>query len=136
MQTLTVPQGAFALARYPLRANDPFRAWDSADEYLLDHLHAEGLPARDSSVLIVNDGCGALAAALATYRPQSLSDSHLAHRAALANARHNHLDPNDLRLVDSSSEGGIVRGRARALRQLSLHIVPAHRAACSIRQCT
>mgnify|MGYP000904791509 CR=1 FL=1 len=63
MQTLTVPQGAFALARYPLRANDPFRAWDSADEYLLDHLHAEGLPARDSSVLILNDGCGALAAA-------------------------------------------------------------------------
>ena len=104
MQTLTVPQGAFALARYPLRANDPFRAWDSADEYLLDHLHAEGLPARDSSVLILNDGCGALAAALATYRPQSLSDSHLAHRAALANARHNHLDPNDLRLVAGPDE--------------------------------
>ena len=101
MQTLAVPQGAFALARYPQRANDPLRAWDAADEYLLHHLHAAGLPAPESSVLILNDSCGALAVALAAHRPQSLSDSHLAHRAALANAHYNHLDLGNLRLLTS-----------------------------------
>ena len=101
MQTLVVPQGSFALARYPQRVHDPLRAWDAADEYLLHYLHAEGLPAPESSLLILNDGCGALAVALMANRPQSLSDSHLAHRATLANADHNHRNPNNLCLLTS-----------------------------------
>ena len=38
MQTLTVPQGEFRLARYPLRAREPARARAAAAEYLLHYL--------------------------------------------------------------------------------------------------
>lgn len=101
MQTLVVPQGQFHLARYPHRAKDPLRAWDAGDEYLLYYLHDEHLPNQDAAILILNDTCGALATTLAPNRPQSLSDSHLAHQATLANLQHNDCTTNDVRLLSS-----------------------------------
>jgi 23S rRNA (guanine1835-N2)-methyltransferase len=84
MQTLTVPQGEFKLARYPYRAKEQLRAWDAADEYLLHHLHDEGLPAQNAAMLVLNDDSGALATALAPHHPQALSDSYLTHQATFA----------------------------------------------------
>ena len=104
MQTLTVPQGEFHLARYPLRAKEQLRAWDAADEYLLHYLHDEQLPTQDTAVLILNDNCGALATALAPHRPQALSDSYLTHQATRKNLQHNDLDADDIRLLHSLAE--------------------------------
>ena len=104
MQTLVVPQGSFHLARYPQQTKDPLRAWDAGDEYLLHHLHDESLPAQKAAVLILNDTCGALATALATHRPQSLSDSHLAHQATLANLQYNDRATDDVQLLSSLTD--------------------------------
>lgn len=104
MQRLVVPQGDFLLARHPPNGRVRLRAWDAADEYLLHHLHAEGLPAVDDAVLILNDNYGALSVALAPHRPQALSDSHLTHRATVENLKRNNRDPADVRLLHSLQE--------------------------------
>ncbi len=101
MQHLTVPQGTFALTRYPARANDSFRAWDAADEYLLHHLaEDDGLPST-ASVLLVNDAFGALATALAAHRPHLVSDWVLVHEGTRANLARNSLDADAVTLHDS-----------------------------------
>jgi 23S rRNA (guanine1835-N2)-methyltransferase len=106
MQTLSVPQGEFALARYPLRRRETLRAWDAADEYVLHYLHDEQLPVAGASLLVANDAFGALSTALAAQRPQLLSDSFLAHQGALENFRCNELPAENLRLLSSLDEPG------------------------------
>ena len=101
MQTLVVPQGQFALRRYPLRARENLRAWDAADEYLLHRLHRQGLPVPGTAALIYHDNFGALSTVLAPHRPQLLADSQLAHRAAAANLRDNGLGVDCIRLLSS-----------------------------------
>jgi len=101
MNTLVVPQGSFRLARYPERRDERLRAWDAADELLLEHLAGpDGPPiGPDARVLLVNDGWGALASALASHRPQALSDSFLAHQGTRANLAANGLDPEAVQLL-------------------------------------
>lgn len=98
METLfKPPQGTFNLSLHPQPADKSLRAWDAADEFLLDHLHREGLPAAPSHTLILNDRQGALTVALRAAQPLSgpepvfMSDSFAAHRAAKANLLDNHL---------------------------------------------
>ena len=38
MENLHVPQGEFQLFRYPKRKKELLRAWDAADEYLLNYI--------------------------------------------------------------------------------------------------
>ena len=82
MQTLTVPQGSFQLARFPIRNNEKLRAWDAADEYVLQTF-SELPDTQPQSILILNDGCGALSVVLAKtplfQTVQMMSDSWLAH---------------------------------------------------------
>ncbi len=100
---LSVPQGAFQLQRLPQRRRELLRAWDAADEYLLNTLAEQQLPAEGASVLIVNDSFGALAVALSAYRPLSLSDSWLCHEATRLNLRANGIDVDAVTLLDSLS---------------------------------
>ena len=89
--TLETDQGPITLRRWPLTENDLLRAWDAADEYLLEHL-AEHLPDAGSgtgSVVILNDSHGALATALNRLEPISWSDSYLSHRSAEENVQYN-----------------------------------------------
>jgi len=111
MENLSVPQGEFSLARFPLRKNDTLRAWDAADEYLLSQVagatgDGDAPLALDGSVLVVNDGCGALATALvgAGAGVQSLSDSYLAHLSTEENLRLNGFEPGDVKCVSSLGE--------------------------------
>ncbi len=106
---LSCPQGTFALERVPVRHN--LRAWDAADEYLLNHLAEIGGPT--GSLLVINDGFGALACALADNEPTSWSDSFLSHQAALQNLASNNIDPDSLLClpstdlpIDEDVEGG------------------------------
>ncbi len=101
VERLEVPQGSFALQRYPRLPKETLRAWDAADEYLLQHLHEAGLPQAQNRVLILNDSFGALAVALAEVRPWLLSDSWLAHQGALANLADGGLATDSVRLLSS-----------------------------------
>jgi 23S rRNA (guanine1835-N2)-methyltransferase len=101
--TLTVPQGSFTLTRLPARRQELLRAWDAADEYLLNTLAEQSLLSNDSRILIVNDSFGALAVALSRYAPQSLSDSWLCHAATRNNLQANAIDVDAVVLLDSLS---------------------------------
>lgn len=98
---LTVAQGEFELDRLPKRPRELLRAWDAADEYLLDTL-AEPLTLPDGArVLIVNDGFGALAVALNAYRPYAISDSYLSQQATRLNLAANNLPEHSVGLLNS-----------------------------------
>lgn len=99
METLVVPQGEFELARFPVRKNDRLRAWDAADEYLLQHV-ADSRPHGDQpavpTVLVVNGGPGALAVGLVAGGATDvrvMSDSYLDHVGTEENLRRNGFDP-------------------------------------------
>jgi 16S rRNA (guanine1207-N2)-methyltransferase len=77
--TLQVPQGEFELQRNP--RDDSLRAWDAADEFLLNHLADIQLLSRHGRLLILNDAFGALAVALADHPVYSWNDSCLAQQA-------------------------------------------------------
>lgn len=98
---LTVPQGGFRLNRLPLRARELLRAWDAADEYLLDYLAENGQPPADARILILNDTFGALAVALSRFRPQAISDSYLSQQATRMNLAGNGLAEESVRLLNS-----------------------------------
>ncbi len=101
METLIVPQGDFALGRYPRQRVEHLRAWDAADEYLLQQLAEQPSLQPGQSLLILNDSCGALSVALAEHRPWMLSDSFLAHQATLANLADNQRSAGSVRLLTS-----------------------------------
>jgi 16S rRNA (guanine1207-N2)-methyltransferase len=98
---LSVPQGSFTLARLPARKRELLRAWDAADEYLLNTLAEQSLPAEGSQVLIVNDSFGALAVALSRFRPHSQSDSWLCHESTRLNLLANGIAAGAVTLLDS-----------------------------------
>ena len=101
--TLNAPQGNFTLQRLPQRKRELLRAWDAADEYLLQTLVEESLLFDGVRLLIVNDGFGALAVALSRYKPQSLSDSWLCHQATRLNLQANGRELESVELLDALS---------------------------------
>ncbi|MBB2495367.1 methyltransferase [Aquipseudomonas ullengensis] len=85
MPILDTPFAQLDLLRQPEMPNEPLQAFDAADEYLLAHLHEQGLAA-DARVLLLNDGFGALATSLAAHcQVTSSGDSHLGHLALQKN---------------------------------------------------
>jgi 23S rRNA (guanine1835-N2)-methyltransferase len=98
---LTVPQGGFRLNRLPLRARELLRAWDAADEYLLNYLAENGQPPAGARILILNDTFGALAVALSRFRPQAISDSYLSQQATRMNLVGNGLAEESVGLLNS-----------------------------------
>jgi len=81
--------GVFQLERRPPTPNQPLRAWDAADEYLLERA-AEFAPGRS---LVINDSFGALAVALGERPVESWSDSYTAHLALADNLMRNSAAP-------------------------------------------
>ncbi|MAC45869.1 MAG: 50S rRNA methyltransferase [Oceanospirillum sp.] len=105
MEQLNVPQGQFFLSRYPVRKKENLRAWDAADEYILNYL-AENDVDLSGNLLIINDSFGALTTALSEYQPTLITDSYLAQQGADYNLKHNNLKQNErfsdeIQLLDS-----------------------------------
>lgn len=107
---MTVEGATLDLRRIPHHTNSPLRAWDAADQYVLDHLAASA--GGFDRVLVVNDLFGALAAALVARhgddraRPviQSWGDSITSHVATKQNLERNGLDPRAMLPVPSTRE--------------------------------
>ncbi len=96
------PIGNFQLQRLPRRKQELLRAWDAADEYLLQILAEDGL--LTSNCLIVNDSFGALSVALNGQHPVSWSDSWLSHQATRENLIANELEESAVEFLPSTSE--------------------------------
>ena len=98
---LRVAQGEFELNRLPKRSLELLRAWDAADEYLLNYFAEQNEFSADTRILILNDNFGALAVALSQFRPQAVSDSYLSQQATRLNLMGNGLPEDSVRLINS-----------------------------------
>lgn len=119
--TFQHPHGTLQLRRWPRLAQDPLRAWDGADRYLLEVLAEEG---SDAPLLVLNDQCGALTLAQRQAGREVLGsgDSWLAHAALRANAADNDLAIDDLRWAwaDQPLPEGAQQALVRLPKELSL----------------
>lgn len=86
----------FTLLRYPPTTDKTLRAWDAADEYLLNTLQAQDIDL--SKVAVINDQFGALTLPLADFEPHCYSDSWLSREALMQNLERNQL-PNKLQFT-------------------------------------
>ncbi|WP_447589116.1 methyltransferase [Aquipseudomonas campi] len=103
MPILDTPFARPDLIRQPDQANEPLQAFDAADEYLLNHLHEQGLSA-DARVLVLNDAFGALATSLAGHaQVTSSGDSHLGFMALGKNLARNALNTDAVHFVPASA---------------------------------
>ena len=103
MEILSVPQGQFQLSRFPRRKQEQLRAWDAADEYLLQQVADEHLLNASCRILVLNDQFGGLAVALHQHCPTVISDSWLAHAGIRANLSDNNIPADQINLLDSLS---------------------------------
>ena len=101
MEILQIPQGDFRLARYPIRKKELLRAWDAADEYLLNHFFEENIQARNLNILIVNDNFGALTTVLSEHDLTAWTDSWLAQEGIKQNLVLNDLSVDDIKIKNS-----------------------------------
>lgn len=101
MEILNTSFGEFQLSRFPRRTKELLRAWDAADEYLLQHVADEQLLNEHSRVLIINDQFGALSISLNGFIPESISDSWIAHAGIKENLHDNNISSDQVRLHNS-----------------------------------
>jgi 16S rRNA (guanine1207-N2)-methyltransferase len=103
MPIFVTPFAQLDLIRQPDQPHEPLQAFDAADEYLLNHLHQQGL-ANTARVLVLNDSFGALAASLAGHAQVSSSgDSHLGHLGLQVNLQRNQLPADAVAFVPASA---------------------------------
>ena len=116
------PYGTLQLQRWPRLHDDPLRAWDGADRYLLEE--RAGQAGESGPVLVLNDQCGALTLALLAHGEQVIGtgDSFVARAALLANAQDNQLDSTGLSWcwADQALPAGAAMALLRVPKELSL----------------
>jgi len=91
VEKLNTHSGEYQLERLPKIENDTLRAWDAADELLIQTVLADYSQLLVTPPLIANDSFGALAVAFSEYPIHSWSDSFMSHLATSHNLSLNQL---------------------------------------------
>lgn len=99
-EKLHISQSEFELQRLPKETHESLRAWDAADEYVLEHIANLNL-SNDAKILIINDAFGALAVGLHRFQLYAQSDSYLSQQATRLNFAANALPENAVTLLNS-----------------------------------
>ena len=97
------------LQRRASYGNNSLRAWDAADEYLLEHFQDQLSGGNLNKIMILNDAFGALSTGFAYINTNqgksasiiTLSDSVVSHTAIQTNAKNNGIEAHDIQLVTS-----------------------------------
>jgi len=102
-----IPSTSYTLKRLPEIANDTLRAWDAADELLVNTVYSELAESLDASkqqpILLINDTFGALTTAFNTYAIDNWSDSLVSQLAAVENLHINNIEATDtIRFIPST----------------------------------
>ena len=100
------PFGEFQLNRLPVLPRDNLRAWDAADEYLLNYIAEHDVLSAPGRVLVVNDAFGALALACHGHQVVSWNDACISHNAAAFNAQQNNLETQVAALPSTNTPDG------------------------------
>lgn len=101
MERLSTEFGNFQLSRFPRRTSEKLRAWDAADEYILQQIADDNQIDQNTRILIVHDQFGALGISLNQFAPDIVSDSWLTHAGIKANAVDNQISNDSLKLHTS-----------------------------------
>jgi 16S rRNA G1207 methylase RsmC len=108
LETLSSPFGSYSLQRLPLRSKETLRAWDAADEYLLQDLSDEDkVPNDNAKVLIINDQFGALATSLSKYNVTCWGDSYLGETSTIHNYAINDIGSKAMLVASTNQPSGI-----------------------------
>ena len=95
------------LSRFPIaQVNRSLQAWDSADEYLINHITDQGLIDPDKKIALFNDAFGALATNFChsgTDNPKILciNDSYISSQGISYNIEQNYLDDSKVEQITS-----------------------------------
>ena len=95
------------LSRFPVsQVNRSLQAWDSADEYLINHIDEQGLINAQTKVALFNDAFGALATNFChsgSENPNviSINDSYISTQGTRYNIEQNYLDDSKIELLNS-----------------------------------
>jgi len=95
------------LSRFPVsQVNRSLQAWDSADEYLINHIDEQGLINSKTKVALFNDAFGALATNFChsgSENPNviSINDSFISSQGTRHNIEQNYLDDSNIELLGS-----------------------------------
>jgi len=93
------------LRRYPEHLQHPsWQAWDSADEYIIEHFESLELKPTSKNLFILNDECGTLAcwfAGKSFKQSDWQSDSFVSTECCKKNLQHNHLNTASIRFLNS-----------------------------------
>ncbi|WP_286269604.1 methyltransferase [Thalassotalea hakodatensis] len=93
------------LERYPAsQVTRSLQAWDSADEYIINHVQESGLLTHESHILVMNDNFGAISLNFPLQKVTTVSDSYISECGLKNNAEHNHLSLENLTQITSVSE--------------------------------
>lgn len=79
------------LSRYPKTSDQSLRAWNAADEYLVEYVTKNITLDKSSKTLIINDQFGALTCSLSECSPVCWIDSFLSRTAISENLKSNNL---------------------------------------------
>ena len=101
MEQVDKSLGPYQLQRYPVRKKETLRAWDAADEYLLEYLEKSDLLHPDVTLLILNDNFGGLSIPLNQYRPVVMTDSYLSMQGISSNLKINEIDYESITIINS-----------------------------------
>ncbi|MFT6268702.1 MAG: 16S rRNA (guanine1207-N2)-methyltransferase/23S rRNA (guanine1835-N2)-methyltransferase [Alphaproteobacteria bacterium] len=103
---LHIQDQTFSLKRFPSNQFDKsLRAWDAADEYMIDHVANTLTFSELKHIVIVNDSFGALACAMARLAPLAkisvFTDSYMTERGIAQNLKGSNLDKNNVSVHSS-----------------------------------
>lgn len=93
---LKIFSGNYALERIPIATKGDLRAWDAADELLLQSISELDLSQIGKPIIVINDAFGALSIGLNAHSVHNWGDSYLSHLAVEHNSKLNQLSPNCL----------------------------------------
>jgi len=91
MSKRLLPIEDLTLQRFPITKDQTLKAWNAADEYLLEWVNENVLKQTDK-ILIINDQFGALSCSLSQFQPFYWTDSYLSKTAIQKNLQSNSLD--------------------------------------------
>lgn len=106
-EVLKIAEQSLLLHRFPRRKNETLQAWDSADEYLINHFIENNLYkhlTEQDSLHIINDNFGALSVFFDSINKTVISDSFLSMQSIKRNMQQNHCNMDQILMQDSLAE--------------------------------
>ena len=103
-ELLTIAEQDLILHRHPRNKRETLQAWDSADEYIINHFTENELEKQlgeDDQILILNDSFGALTCFLQNFPRTAITDSYLSLSSIKLNMERNRCSDDNLLLQDS-----------------------------------